>query len=315
MKHAFKSVSAGLLLLAAGLFGPSPAYLTVASAAAAPEQRPDVAPQSASHPALWVLKDDDSIIYLFGTIHALRDGVPWLTPSIRQAFDEAHTLVLETIIPENSAAMQAKLMQHASSSDAKSLSDRLQPEDRAAYHAALAFYAIPAAAFDRFQPWYAATNLSMLPALQAGYNPARGVEARLTVLAKASDKPVEALETIDQQLGIFAKISDAAQIQYLNDSVKLHAETTAMFDRLVAHWLGGQADALGEMMNAALQSSPQLAEALLYQRNDDWAKQLQARLEQPGAQFVAVGAGHLSGDRNVQYYLAQRGLTVERLAD
>lgn len=315
MKHAFKSASASLLLTAACFLGLSPAYPTAASATIALDQREDAAALSTPGPALWVLKDDDSIIYLFGSIHALRDGVPWLTPTIRQAFDDAHTLVLETIIPENAGAMQAKLMQHATSSDAKPLSDRLQPKDRAAYHAALAFYTIPAATFDRFQPWYAATNLSMLPALQAGYNPARGVEARLTMLAKGTGKPVEALETLDQQLGIFTKISDAAQIQYLNDSVKLHAETTAMFDKLVTYWLGGEADALGEMMNAALQSSPQLAEALLYQRNENWAEQLQARLERPGAQFVAVGAGHLSGDRNVQYYLAQRGLTVERLAD
>ena len=40
-------------------------------------------------PALWAVKDEDTTIYLFGTIHALRPGLPWFGGKIEQAFDES----------------------------------------------------------------------------------------------------------------------------------------------------------------------------------------------------------------------------------
>ena len=47
------------------------------------------------HPALWMVKDADTTIYLFGTIHALRPGMPWFGGQVAQAFAESATLVTE----------------------------------------------------------------------------------------------------------------------------------------------------------------------------------------------------------------------------
>lgn len=288
--------------------------LTLASVEAKEPATAMVAPaKTALKPALWVLKDDDTTIYLFGTIHALRDGEDWMSPPVKAAFEASDKLVLEIIAPESPQDMQAKVLKYAVNRDGPALSSRLSPEKRAAYHAALAAYAMPPAALDTFHPWYVATMLTMLPLMKAGYDPQQGVEARLTSLAKPAKKALEALETVDQQFAIFRNISDAEQIHFLNESVKMHGEATALVDKMVGYWRSGQADELGQVMNESLESSPDLAEAMLYQRNEIWASQLQDRLNEPGTQFIAVGAGHLAGERSVQHYLKARGLTALRL--
>ncbi|MCA6320855.1 MAG: TraB/GumN family protein, partial [Phenylobacterium sp.] len=50
------------------------------------------------------------------------------------------------------------------------------------------------------------------------------------------------------------------------------------------------------------------------ERNVRWAKDLKARMDRPGVVFVAVGAGHLAGDRNVRELLEREGLRIERIA-
>ena len=45
-------------------------------------------------PALWVVRDADTTIYLFGTFHLL-DGRPWFNDEVRTAFDASDELVIE----------------------------------------------------------------------------------------------------------------------------------------------------------------------------------------------------------------------------
>src|SRR3546814_19941607 len=82
---------------------------------------------------------------------------------------------------------------------------------------------------------------------------------------------------------------------------------------MVVLWAKGDPDGLAIAMNESLAATPELAKTLLWDRNARWADQLKARMDEPGTVFVAVGAGHLAGERSVQDYLKARGLTVERV--
>ena len=85
-----------------------------------------------------------------------------------------------------------------------------------------------------------------------------------------------------------------------------------MLDRMVAEWVKGDADALAAVMNEGM-TDPAVAEALLYSRNANWAEWIDTRLDTPGTVFIAVGAGHLAGPKNVQDLLAQKGITTSRV--
>lgn len=265
-------------------------------------------------PALWVVKDEDTTIYLFGTVHVLKPGLSWFDEAVKTAFDKSDQLMLEIVLPEDQAAMAKEMMPLAIDQSGKTLSSRLDPEQLKAYQAALASLGIAPAQFDMFEPWFPAITLSVLPLTKLGYDPEQGVEKLLTSSAKKAGKPVAGLETLGQQLGFFDTLPESQQIGFLNSVVRDIDKLGPQLDKMVAQWAKGDPDALAVTMNESLTETPELAKVLLWDRNARWADQLKARMDQPGTVFVAVGAGHLAGEKSVQDYLKARGLTVKRVA-
>jgi uncharacterized protein len=267
------------------------------------------APHSPSGPALWKVADDDTTIYLFGTIHALPTGVEWFDGRVAQAFDGSTELVTE-IDPKEAAGLQGEIMALAILPAGETLRDKMTAENRAEYEAAMTKVGLPVDALDRYEPWYATINLALLPLLQAGYGPDSGVEAVLT--ARAAAKQRGALETVQFQIGLFDSMPIEKQLEYLDETVEGLPELATMLDEMVADWLAGDADALAVLMNDEM-SDAEIYDRLLVGRNKNWAAWIDDRLKQPGAVFIAVGAGHLAGKGSVQEQLAARGIAVTRI--
>jgi uncharacterized protein len=264
-------------------------------------------------PALWVVKDADTTIYLFGTVHILKPGLTWFDEGVKSAFDASDELVLELVMPPE-AEMQALVGELGMTADGPALPDQLPPAEAAKFRAALPEIGLSPDALDRAEPWLAATMLSAAPLRQLGYDEKDGAEAVLTAAAKAGGKRVEGLETAREQLGYFDRLPIAAQRALLIDTLDDLPKAGETIDRMVAHWTTGDADGLARLMNEDLSRAPELADALLAQRNRKWADWLAQRMKKPGALFVAVGAGHLAGNAGVQAELARRGLKAERVA-
>jgi uncharacterized protein YbaP (TraB family) len=53
-------------------------------------------------------------------------------------------------------------------------------------------------------------------------------------------------------------------------------------------------------------------DALLKNRNENWAGQIETMLRGSGTHFIAVGAGHLVGPDSVQERLKLRGIQATR---
>ncbi|MCD2324685.1 TraB/GumN family protein [Sphingomonas sp. IC-56] len=266
---------------------------------------------SDADPALWVVKDADTTIYLFGTVHMLKPGLSWFDEGVRKAFDESGELVLELVMPPE-AEMQALVSELGMTPDA-TLLQQLPPEAVDKLHATLAEAGFPANALDRAEPWLAATMLSSMPLRELGYDEKDGAEQVLTAAAKSAGKRVSGLETAREQLGYFDTLPLPAQRALLLDTLKDLSNTGGTVDKMVAAWSKGDADGLGKIMNQDLARSPELAKALLESRNRNWAGWITRRMHKPGTVFVAVGAGHLAGAQSVQAMLAAKGLKVERV--
>lgn len=260
-------------------------------------------------PALWLVSDADTTIYLFGTVHALPPEVQWLDARIERAFDAADELVFE--IDMKTAADNAQALAARGALPAGgNLRDMMTDQDRAGFEAALAALNIPQQAFDQMQPWLAAMTLSLLPLLMEGYQPEAGVEMALN--SRAGNKPIIALETIEEQIDLFDTLPVDAQLAYLGQTVEVIPQAAEMLNAMVAEWVKGNAAGLGEMMNAQL-TDDDLYERLLTGRNANWADWVEQRLQTSGTSFVAVGAGHLAGRGSLQDQLRERGLTVTRI--
>ncbi|MEM9084515.1 MAG: TraB/GumN family protein [Pseudomonadota bacterium] len=301
--HSFlTSVCVGALLLAQ-----SPAF------AQEPTETSDAeATTQAAGPALWKVADEDTTIYLFGTVHALPDDVEWYDEDISEALASSDTLVTEISLEAGGdAAAQQVMMEKALLTDGTTLRSLLSKEQTAAYESALSDLGLPAAAFDQFEPWLASITLTMLPLLKEGYSPESGVEKVL--VGKAGNITKDALETTEFQVNVFDSLPQDKQITLLMETVEGVDEIKPLIDAMVAEWIEGDADALAELMNEGL-TDPELAEVLLYSRNANWAEWIDQRLDStPGTVFIAVGAGHLAGEKSVQDLLEDRDIEVERL--
>jgi uncharacterized protein YbaP (TraB family) len=224
--------------------------------------------------------------------------------------------ILVTELPMDDAAeaeLQQLTMTKAMLPVATTLRSLLSEDQVTSYEAAFGKLGIPPVAvkqFDSFKPWFAGITLSMLPLLQQGYTPDKGVEKVL--LSKAGTIERGALETPAFQIGIFDNLPQASQIAFLMDAVEGIDEVTSALDQMVDAWVTGDADALAGIMNEGM-GDPAMSEALLYSRNANWADWIETRLAEPGTVFVAVGAGHLAGERSVQEALAEKGIVTARI--
>ncbi len=302
MRHILSGLSVVALMLSGAALGQASAPATVAAPA----------PKLMADPALWVVKDADTTIYLLGTVHVLKPGTEWLDGGVKTAYDASSEVVLELIQPEPAVA-QAAIGKFAVDPDGPPLSEKLTPELRAQYEKVAKDLGLPAPAFERFEPWFVSTLLSLTAIGKAGYDPASGVEQQLTVAAKRDKKTIGALETLEEQLGFFASLPEAAQIKLFKSTVEQIPEVRKFFDAMVGNWAKGDPEALAVMMNEAMRESPELVQILLVGRNQRWAKWIDDRLDKPGVVFIAVGAGHLAGNDSVQDFLRARKLKAMRI--
>lgn len=309
-----RKFTALLATAAIGIAAPAIAQPTEAPAAVEALDPVPVQPAATTDadPALWVVKDADTTIYLFGTVHILKPGLGWFDEAVKDSFGKSDRLVLELVEPSPAEA-QAIFGRLGVDKSGKTLRSKMTDADRAVYEAAIAKTGMPVAALDPLDPWAAAVTLSVVAIQQKGFDVNSGVEKQLGAAAKAGNKPIEGVETMEFQLGIFDSIPEAEQIKFLVETARMIGDVDATMDKMVALWAKPDPDGLGRLMNEGL-TSRTLYDALLTQRNANWARWIDAQMEKPGTTFMAVGAGHLAGPTSVQALLPAYGLSAERVA-
>ncbi|WP_300975247.1 TraB/GumN family protein [Sphingomonas sp. LHG3406-1] len=297
-------------LLAATFLLSPPALAQAQSAASAPASAAAKLPDT--DPALWVVKDADTTIYLFGTFHALDGKTDWFNDEVKAAFDRSSKVYFEILKPEDSAV--APLVQkYWVATDGKPLSSKLSDKGRKDLADALADLGAPPTALESLKPFAASMALAALGAQKVGKTGEQGAEAVITAAAKQAGKPVDQLETLEFQFQLFDNLSEAEQIRMLEYSAATIKDMDALFARMTKAWNDGDADGLAAMMNEMQTQSPAMHDLLLISRNKTWASWIENRLKEPGTVFIAVGAGHLAGKDSVQDILAQRKVASQRI--
>jgi uncharacterized protein YbaP (TraB family) len=286
--------------------------LLAGSAVAQTPAASSAAPKLMADPALWVVKDADTTIYLLGTVHVLKPGTEWLDGGVKKAYDASSEIVLELLQPDT-ATMQGLIGKYAVDPDGPALTAKLSPEVKALYEKTTSELGLPAPAFEKFQPWFVSTILSLTAITKAGYDPESGVERQITAAASRDGKKLAGLETAEQQIGFFASLPEEAQLKFLKSTLEELAKVDSMFNEMVADWAKGDPDALARLLNASMNDSPEVVKVLLTDRNARWAEWIDKRLATPGTIFIAVGAGHLAGSNSVQEFLKARKLKAVRI--
>ena len=271
--------------------------------------------QPQAHPALWKLADADTTIYLFGTIHILPAGTNWMGPAIKHAVDGAQSLTIETVLDQDPSKVATILMTTGTAKGLPPLVERVPAAKRAQLAALVKSSGFPPQMLDGMKSWAAAIMLTGAALSQIGVDAAAspGVEPQLTALFRAAGKPVDGLETPEQQLGFFNQLPESAQRAFLVATLDSPEKARAEFREMIGAWSRGDPEAIQRAFDKDPEFTPALRDLLIRQRDRNWADTLAKRLDQPGTLFVAVGAGHLVGPDSVQAMLAKKGLKVERV--
>ncbi len=260
-------------------------------------------------PALWVVRDADSTLYLFGTMHLLRPTTRWGSDRIDQAFGSASELILEVDTPEDQSALLPLIREHGMSPE-RPLSSLLSPAELATLDAAARTIGASAADMDPMRPWLAGVTIQSASILRAGYAPGSGVEPILTARARAAGMTVSGFETPDEQIRMLASFPEEGQLTYLRRSLDEFGAAQTEVDRLVDAWAAGDVGTIRAVAVDPVRETPALYDVLLVRRNTNWAEQIETLLEGSGTAFIAVGAMHLAGDDSVQQILRRRGVEV-----
>ncbi|WP_448660224.1 TraB/GumN family protein [Sphingomonas sp. CJ99] len=271
-------------------------------------------PQRDVDPPVWVVRDVDTTIYLFGTVHWLKPELAWFNDEVATAFEASDELVME-LAPGATGAARDDLSRLGTLPDGTpALPDRLPPGYADKLRAALKRVGYAETAFDRTAPWLAATSLSVLPLRELGYDESLGVERVLSRAAERAGKPVSGLEQPTDQYAIFAGLSEADQIAMLTRILDNQATVHQGTERALAAWASADTTDMAAVLAEDQAKSPRaLTDPLVTARNRRWAEWIRTRLDRPGTVFMAVGSGHFAGPDSVQAELARMGIKVDRV--
>jgi uncharacterized protein len=263
------------LLVAAALAAATP---TVAQ----PSPRP-------AEPALFVVHDADTTIYIFGTFHALDSHTQWFGDKVRDAFEQSNELVLETLIPEKP-------------SDASLQRPGFRPPS-----------VTPSASF------LATTRMAINAGRAQGMQVDNGADMILRHVAEAEGKQVEGLETLQLQIDMFNRMPSAPEPASLPKgrqspaaAAQIEGLSKAMAE-MQAAWKRGDQSVFVRMLGQLKAASPDTYRMMFTERNARWADWVRARMQTPGTVFIAVGAGHLAGPDSLLVRLAERGMPSQRV--
>lgn len=265
-------------------------------------------------PAMWEVRDKDSVVYLFGSMHVLAPHVRWRTRTFDHAYAVADRVWFETRADLPPDRVQALVDRYGVDAD-RSLTQKLSPTALATLRPVLDRDGVPLERVERLRPWAAAMMLSVAPMTRTGGEVASGVDATTTRRARAAEKPIETFETFEQQLRIFADLPEQAELDYLDDVAREQLSPPRDGVALERAWLHGDMGRLGSRLVDRMKARrPALYDALLRRRNLAWADRLDAEMRQGrGVDLVVVGALHMAGGEGLPALMQARGYAVRRI--
>ena len=257
-------------------------------------------------PTLWVVREGQAKVFLFGDGGSLTD--PWTSEPVEAAFRQSSVFWKET--PDLGPGALAKIV--AKGFDrAHPLSTWLTAEQRDRVAAAAVSAGITYAFLEPMQPWFAAGALSS--AYAAHQKPMSDPIPVLTAAAKAAGMPVRTeFPDTDSLIDWMSGFSPAAQVQYLMYTIGWNEAGRAKQEQRLKALAVGDFRLETQRVLHMRATYPDLYGPLEADRNRRWPGRFRTMLDGGGTTFVLVGADHLVGPDSVLIQLAAAGMRPGR---
>lgn len=264
-----------------------------------------------AQPPVWVVRDADSEMVLFGSVHVLPPGLDWRPQALNRALAQADDVWFELPVGPESEQEVARLAASLGVlPPGKSLFAMLPPTDAQRLVKVAEAYGVDKSTLDRLEPWLAEVALGGAVYRKAQADTANGVEQAIAAAAPPGAQR-RALETPAQQIAFFDGAPLADQITSLRQTIAEIDDDPEGYKELVAAWMAGDVKALDKEALAPMRkTTPGVFRRLVTERNAAWVRQLDARLKGRGRTVVVVGVGHLIGEGGLPAQLRALGYSV-----
>ncbi len=264
---------------------------------------------------VWKVSKDDQTFYVGGTIHLLSAKDYPLPDAFQTAFEIADIVVFETDVDSaTSLATQAQFMSVLMLPAGQTIETRIKPETYNALKAFLDERQLPLAMFERMTPAGLNLTLVVMELQRFGITGADGVETHMNAKAKETQKEVEWLESISEQVSFIQKMNDLDADKLILSTIRDTKSLADDWPKLLAAWKAGDLSGLEDLgINRMLQDAPAMYDFILADRNKDWMPDIRAFAATPEIEFIMVGALHLAGEDSVLSMLESEGYKIVQL--
>jgi len=274
----------------------------------------------ATPPFYRVAGDGGGTLFLMGTIH-LGPKQGWrFSPPLLTALDQADRLVVEVDLRRTTEDSVSTLLANTVViPPPNTLLDLVSPETAKLLvenDARLAELGMPANAWKWKKPWYVALWLIESASNRSGFE--AGMSADNTILEALGRRPLIALESFEEQLGIFDDMSPMLQDVMLRDTLLRLDTAVEEIHSLVEAWRRGDEKELEKLALDGIGEWPgrdEFQKVVLTDRNQRWLEIFRWLLDSSEFAgetiFAGVGALHLVGDDGLIRLLRESGYEAE----
>ena len=279
-------------------------------------------------PALWELSDEDTTIYMLGTIHLLPEGFRWRNPQLDTIIESADVLVVETSDEDSVGALDkigpkiSYLLEQRTPT-----SQQLSPRSRPRWRELVAQSGLPFEYVDTIPLMVALLGFGRTGLTTDPSSYEYGVETVLEREFAESGRPVESIEDFSRVMYSLFRANDAELVSELDGHLRewRGKPIDGLYDTGPDDLVGDEYWAMEHDWARGIVAddfdlgfgdgkiADAFREVLLNRRNRQWASWLEARLDQPGTVLLAVGAGHFEGADSLLIHLERRGLQARRV--
>jgi uncharacterized protein YbaP (TraB family) len=258
---------------------------------------------------LWKIEGNglETPSYLFGTIHLITQKDFFITTATQKAFESCKTLALEVDLNMNKETKK-EISKSALLPSGKVIDDYCTNEELNLIKSFMAdtikVSALKIKLYSRFKPIYLQSIL-----LQEQLKNSTSYEKNFAKKAKKNKMNQVGLETITVQLKMMDTIPIDYQIKEMAKSIKDGKANIRYFNELIATYKSQNIDKLHQLAIDDGSVTSNFADVLFNKRNTEWIPSIEGLVRKQPT-FIAVGAGHLAGDKGVINLLRARGYTL-----
>ncbi|WDV46239.1 TraB/GumN family protein [Clostridiaceae bacterium M8S5] len=280
---------------------------------------------------LWKVSNNDTTIYLLGSIHVGTYDMYPVNSRITEALNKSDALIVEANLTNTKAVVEAQ--KYSMYSDGTTLKDHVSKDTYEKCLKALKKANLPET-MTQFKPWSIASTLTIVSSTksknQSDITTAASTGVDMYLLSKAliNGKPILELEGLMAQVKLFDSLSDETKEKYLSvavdevlsdkkDGDSDEKDSAQSIKKLQELWIDGNTEEFTTFfkgMNDSTSSElDEFSKMLFGKRDKGMAEKIIKLLDSKESKtyMVVIGSGHLTLDNTVIANLTKEGYKVE----